>query len=437
LVFSGFVEADFEAYQPARAGSNAYTLPRLKAQERCVSAARGLAEVARASGVGLELRASDAAPSLWNKHRVTAQWVFLWRDAAARQALQSLLQQGRSLGETLTDPTPFYRHAFLALYLDTEAVEVTVRVHGDAWADVRNLRALVTQEGPATALLASLAALGSDVTVGVTGGPSWPATGLDLASLRASVEALSAPDAWWHVTARIPRAESLALGAAPAARLSDDFAQLLPVFLAVAWRPDNDHVALADDLAAADARRAAHTADLAAEESAWRVQHEAEIARARSEAETRAQDRAAALAPARPEAVHAAVSAVVAQAAQSAPSAPSTQGAPKRPSGPPGGAAGPRRNDRPSRDGGPRQPPQRAPATPKAPASAASAPVARAQPVAAGGPVGVALGARVKVLAGPFAGRTGVVTEIDPRGVRVNFGMLGARIERAALEPLA
>ncbi len=426
-MFSGFSEADFEAFQPARAGSNAYTLPRLKAQERCVAAARGLAEVARASGLDVELRASDAAPSLWNKHRVTAQWVFLWRDAAARQALEALLRQGRSLGETLTDPTPFYRHAFLALYLDIEAVEVTVRVHGDAWADVRNLRALVAQDGAAQALCDTLASLGPSVVLGVTGGPSWAAAGIDVAALRASVEALTAPDAWWHVTARIPRAEALALGTDLGARLTYEFGQLLPVFRAVAWRPDNDHVSLGADLAAADASRAAHAAALAAEESAWRAQHEADIARARTEAESRAQERAAALAPARPEAVQAAVGAVVRSAAESS-RAESSQ--PRR------DARGPRepspQGPRGTKPGNARPAAARpAPAKPTAP-QAAPKPAAAA-PAA---PTGVAVGARVKVLAGPFAGRAGVITEIDPRGVRVSFGMLGARVERGDIEAL-
>lgn len=423
-MFSGFSEADFEAFQPVRAGSNAYTLPRLKAQERCLAAARGLAELARASGLGVELRASDAAPTVWNKHRVTAQWVFLWRDAAARQALESLLQQGRSLGDTLTDPTPFYRHAFLALCLDAEAVEVTVRVHGNAWADVRNLRAMVAQEEGAQALCNALAHLGPDVVLGVTGGPSWAAAGVDVAALRASVEALVAPEAWWHVTARIPRAEALALGEGLGPRLGEEFGRLLPVFRAIAWRPDNDHVSLGAALATADARRAAQAAAHAAEEAAWRSQHEASIARARGEAERRAQARAAAQAPARPEAVQAAVGPVLASAAQPAKphrDARASQGgaAPRPRAAQPGGSAA-----------APVKPQRSRPAAPRATPTPEPSPPTSA-------PAGVAVGARVKVLAGPFAGRAGVVTEIDPRGVRVSFGMLGARVERDQLEALA
>lgn len=436
-MFSGFSEADFEAFQPARAGSNAYTLPRLKAQERCVAAARGLAEVARASGLGVELRASDAAPTLWNKHRVTAQWVFLWRDAAARQALESLLRQGRSLGETLTDPTPFYRHAFLALYLNVEAVEVTVRVHGDAWADVRNLRALVAQGEAAQALCDTLTSLGPSVVLGVTGGPSWAVGGINVAALRASVEALTAPDAWWHVTARIPRAEALALGTDLGAKLTYEFGQLLPVFRAVAWRPDNDHVSLGADLAAADASRAAQSAALAAEESAWRAQHEADIARARTEAESRALERAAALAPARPEAVQAAVGAVVRSAAESSRAEPSQPRRDARgPHAPPSqGARGAQPQGARGAKPGSARPAAARPATAKATApQAASKPTPAVAPAV---PTGVAVGARVKVLAGPFAGRAGVITEIDPRGVRVSFGMLGARVERGDIEALS
>lgn len=47
-------------------------------------------------------------------------------------------------------------------------------------------------------------------------------------------------------------------------------------------------------------------------------------------------------------------------------------------------------------------------------------------------------GARVRVLAGPFLGKVGVVTELDGRGgARVQLGLLTQRFDLVDLEPAA
>jgi hypothetical protein len=46
-------------------------------------------------------------------------------------------------------------------------------------------------------------------------------------------------------------------------------------------------------------------------------------------------------------------------------------------------------------------------------------------------------GAKVRVLSGPFAGKVGVVGELDGRGgARVHLGLLSTRLEIADLEPV-
>src|SRR4051794_19724158 len=123
LSFPGLTEADFDAYQPSRATSNSFVRPRLAVKEKVLAVGRELAERARHAGVALEVHASDERPSVWNKKSVTEQWVFLWRDRAARAELERA-HGDRKLGESLLDPTPYYRHAFLALFLDAERFEV-------------------------------------------------------------------------------------------------------------------------------------------------------------------------------------------------------------------------------------------------------------------------------------------------------------------------
>ncbi|MEZ4408886.1 MAG: KOW motif-containing protein [Polyangiales bacterium] len=45
----------------------------------------------------------------------------------------------------------------------------------------------------------------------------------------------------------------------------------------------------------------------------------------------------------------------------------------------------------------------------------------------------VEVGAKVTVQSGPFAGKVGVVTELDARGVKVSFGLLSTRVEAGEL----
>ena len=98
--FAGFTEADFDAYLPARASSNAFNRPRLEVKQKALSLTRRLHDAASAFGAALEVRASEEFPSLWNKRLVTGQWVFFWRDQDARRRLEEILDKGRTLTAT-------------------------------------------------------------------------------------------------------------------------------------------------------------------------------------------------------------------------------------------------------------------------------------------------------------------------------------------------
>ena len=51
------------------------------------------------------------------------------------------------------------------------------------------------------------------------------------------------------------------------------------------------------------------------------------------------------------------------------------------------------------------------------------------------GPASIDRGTRVRVLAGPFEGKVGVVQALDDRGARVLFGLLATRVDLADLAP--
>jgi transcription antitermination factor NusG len=74
------------------------------------------------------------------------------------------------------------------------------------------------------------------------------------------------------------------------------------------------------------------------------------------------------------------------------------------------------------------------PPTPKP----APAPKPAAAPKPAVAPTAVAVGVKVKVTDGPFAGKLGTVLAVDGKGgAKVNFGLLSAHMAIAELSPVA
>jgi hypothetical protein len=407
-MFAGLQDSDLDAYLPARAGSNLSTRPRMEVKQRLLSLAPALTLAARSAGVSLELRASDERPSIWNQHRVTAQWLWLWRDAEARRHLEAVLDQGRTLAASLTDPTPFVRHAFLAVKVDAEGVEVSLRVHSDAAVDLKNLRARAGDPLKRAELLQALWSAG-DLVLEVPGGSPVLARGVDGVRLAASLDAATDASHVWTLRAlKLSRAESVARGSALGDDLLAAFARLLPLYRLVAWSAENDLVRVESAVAAAEAERAAHERDTAAREAAWKAEHDAEILRAREAAERRSVERAAAQERARP--------AVVQEAVKNLPK-------PEAPA--------------------PRvflKPEVKAPAprpAPAKPAAAKSAPPRVDAPAPKPAPTSVAVGVKVKVIDGPFAGKLGTVLALDGKGgAKVNFGLLSAHMALGELSPV-
>jgi hypothetical protein len=408
-MFAGLQDSDLDAYLPARAGSNLSTRPRLEVKQRLLGLAPALTLAAQTAGVSLELRASDERPSIWNQHRVTAQWLWLWRDADARRHLAAVLDQGRTLAASLNDPTPFVRHAFLAVKVDAEGVEVSLRVHTDAGVDLKNLRARAGDPLKRAELLQALWSAG-DLVLEVPGAPAVLARDVDGVRLAASLDALTDPSHVWTLRAlKLSRADAVARGADLGDDLIAAFARLLPLYRLVAWSTDNDLVRVESAVAAAEAERAAHERDTAAREAAWKAEHDAEIQRAREAAELRSHERAAAQERARP--------AVVQEAVKNLPKpeAPAPRVAPTPAVKPP-------------------KPAFVKPPTPKP----APAPKPAAAPKPAVAPTAVAVGVKVKVTDGPFAGKLGTVLAVDGKGgAKVNFGLLSAHMAIAELSPVA
>ena len=412
-------EADFEAYLPARATSNAFTRPRLEMKQRMLAWAPAVVARLAELGVEVEVTGSDEHPNVRNGRRVDCQRVLFWRDAAARSELERLIDQKRSLAASLGDPAPHKNHAYLALKVDSALVEVSIEVHAEAWVDLRNLRARLADPSLALELTSALETLPEQFAIGlaVSCGPRREgAQDVSSESVRAQAQLASADEirtlvdrcereksALW-LGWSVPRDVAIAHSELLDEQLQDAIVALGPVFKQLAWAPDNDLLVVDREWDAARAARARAHEEAERDKAEWEARRE-------GERRVRTRDRDGASRP----------------SPDSARSPRESRGAQRAEE----------RGHGEALDATAASPPlerDRAPAA----ALEARAPlkkpplrkVARRAFTSVDASAAVDKGTRVEVLAGPFIGKVGVVQELDGRGgARVMLGLLAMRLE--------
>ena len=411
--------ADFDAYLPERATSNAFTRPRLELKQRMMAWARGVVTRLAELGVAVEVTGSDEHPSLRNGRRVDCQRVFLWRDVAARAEVERLIDRKRSLASTIGDPAPHQKHAFLALRVDATHVEVSVEVHPDAWVDARNLRARLADPALTLELTSALEALPEQFTIGLSpassregapdggggvheaapdagdgeGGTRTPAQEASSESIRDVLDRGDTDGRSTWIGWSVPRDVAVTHSAVLDEQLEDAIVALGPLYKLIAWAPDNDLVVLGQDVAEAKAHASRAHEEAEKDRADWEARREREGRRPRAPASERVEP-----------AHHA-------RARRSTIPGSPGEGKERSSSGPPAVASASR----------PRLPLRVIVRAGRSPASM----VTEVDPTAP-----IEKGTRVQVLAGPFEGKVGVVQELDGKGgARVMLGLLAARLE--------
>lgn len=394
--------ADFDAFLepvPASLGTRPPTGSRLAVgdhrralRERIEAWAKGV--VPRLAELGflpevvvpdeLEQHLSSRAP------RAIAQRVVFVRDGFARSEVP----------RTEPELDPLASHAYLALTIDSVHVEVCLELCPAAEADVKNLRARLADPTALLELLTLLETLPAEFSIGVIGVPSFPrASSASADEIRALLDdsQRSRRPLWigWSVKREIALAHAPALDE----QLADALVVLAQVYRLLAWAPDNDLIR-------------------ARGRGVWRAARPREELRERARDERRARKhRGTRKGPVRVEG-----SRREREDTRRPPSVNDREGPVSR--RPPEGDEARASDDR---------------------AAQASAAVLGRRPILKttlrarrsrsalaphepGGPV--EKGARVRVLEGPFANKTGVVEELDGKGrARVRLGLLAATLD--------
>ena len=228
---------DFEALGPRHAKNPEANEHRLKTRRKLLAWAKAWVKAAPDSD--FDVRTSIHNPHAFNGQRVDRLWAYITRTKAQKTALRKVL--GRELAKDLDAA---YRNAYLCVAIEHEALEVSLRIHPDAWYDGQNLLKRVASEG-ARGLLAQLNALeGFTLRLHDWKG-RWPLGSLSIEALEEVLRFYQPGELGFVVEARWPIPSDLALrenilaGDIPAT-LQTEWARLIPLYRFVTWSQDSD-----------------------------------------------------------------------------------------------------------------------------------------------------------------------------------------------------
>ncbi|MBL8859192.1 MAG: hypothetical protein JNL28_11840 [Planctomycetes bacterium] len=137
-----FEEGDFHCLSPALARDPQFNDRRLVLRRKLLSLAKVFAAAELAQAVGFDVRTSLHAPSSFNHMQVKRMWGYAARSKAEKKRLKSVI--GADLAKDLDAA---YRNAYICVAVESDALEVSLRIHADAWFDGANLVNRTKREG--------------------------------------------------------------------------------------------------------------------------------------------------------------------------------------------------------------------------------------------------------------------------------------------------
>ncbi|RYF03904.1 MAG: hypothetical protein EOO40_11735, partial [Deltaproteobacteria bacterium] len=127
-LFQGLKEETFAVYAPEKCSSMVHNLPRMRNKEALVALCTAAAAPLEQKLAGLVRAASDEIPNITNQKKVDAQWVYWFRDAAARQSLASLLSKTPLDENMIFHIAAQDKHVTLAVVMRSDSLFVDLRL---------------------------------------------------------------------------------------------------------------------------------------------------------------------------------------------------------------------------------------------------------------------------------------------------------------------
>jgi len=235
----GFLEQDFAAYAENRQRDPEYNGFRLAVRRKLDAHGKAAQSyLKKEAGLSLGCRTSLNHPHASNRMRVTSQLAYLSRAPKDKKALHAIV--GPALGK---DVDTNYIQTTLALQIDAEGFEQSLRVHSQAWWDGQNLKKRV-------AIDAELDAFG-DLVNSLPPGfalymDNWrkPYVPGDISAqdLKRYFASYTPGEHWLNLRRRIPKSVAIQLGADIGAFAREGFLAVAPIYRFICWSPENNYL---------------------------------------------------------------------------------------------------------------------------------------------------------------------------------------------------
>lgn len=139
---TAFEEGDFHALSDPLSRDPQYNDRRLVLRRKLLGLAKVFAAAAKKDGLALDVRTSLHHPHTFNGMTVRRMWASAFRAKAEKSRLKKTI--GAELAKDLDSA---HKNAHLCLAIENDALEISFRIHKEAWYDGQNLIKRVKAEG--------------------------------------------------------------------------------------------------------------------------------------------------------------------------------------------------------------------------------------------------------------------------------------------------
>jgi transcription antitermination factor NusG len=238
--FSGFMQADFNAYEPKKHASNAYTLERRRAKDKLLALVRAVQKELEEELAGLELGASDEMPTVANGRKVECQWAFFTRGADDRSSIRTLLHRtDLAGGAELFDIAIQHQHACIMLRLDQSGLAISFDLATKARVDRDNAAEKLKQTWAKDKLVELCRALPGDAKIGLKNDLKDPLA-ITASDVQAWIELLEKSEQPFLAEVFIEKSEEILASPGLIATVAEHVSQFVPIYRFLAWSRDND-----------------------------------------------------------------------------------------------------------------------------------------------------------------------------------------------------
>lgn len=228
-----FLERDFLVYEKHRQDDSEYNALRLSVRRKLKALVDEAKKQAKDLGYETDSAAGLHHPYSFNNFRVSEQRAYLCRSNKERKKLKSFF--GDALGK---DADTHYIQTILEVSLDSQVLQVALRIHPMAWWDGENLKKSVLERGESGRWIEFLKALPPGFALKMH---DWRklywASSANEQAMREYFETYTPGNHWLHLIRELPKEDVLEMGEDAGQWAITSTLALLPAYRFILWEP--------------------------------------------------------------------------------------------------------------------------------------------------------------------------------------------------------